>query len=337
MSAIAPSASKSSRRSALGLVAKHWSTVGTPAVLVGLCVYFAIASPAFATLGNVTTVLQRESVVAIAALGATMVILSGGIDLTMGVVIGLSSIAVTMPMFHLGYPAWLAILIGLAAGIVVGALTGMAVVLWRVPPLIATLGMLLIVKGFAAIVSNNETVSGSGLPPWFTALGRSSIGPVPFAVLILGVLYLVAHLVMTRTRFGVHTYAIGSDEDSARLAGIGVDRHKIILYAVSGLLSAMAGVLLVSRLGSGYALHGQGWEFEIVAAILVGGTSIFGGRGSVLRTLIGVAMIGVLSNGLNLLGVSSFYQNLATGVLLIGAVALSELDGSRLTASSKET
>lgn len=306
-------------------IARHWSTWGVPAVLILLIVFFSITAPSFATLANIATVLQRESVMAIAALGATIVIISGGIDLSMGAVIGLTSIVVTMPIVEWGLPAAVTLPLALIVGALVGSLTGVIVSFLRVPPLIATLGILLLTRGIASIVSDNETISGADLPAWLTALGRGFLGPIPVSVVIVVVLYAIAYLVMKRTRFGVHTYAIGSNESAARLSGIQVNRHKVIVYALGGFTSALAGILLVARLGSGYALHGTGWEFQIIAAILLGGTSIFGGRGSVLWTLVGVAVLGVLSNGLNLLNVSSFYQTAATGALLIVAVALSEI------------
>ncbi|HWM33907.1 MAG TPA: ABC transporter permease [Pseudolysinimonas sp.] len=312
-------------RAVAQFVSRHWSTWGVPIVLIVLIVLFSITAPAFASLANIATVLQRESVMAIAALGATIVIICGGIDLSMGAVIGLTSIAVTMPIVEAGWSAAATLPVALIAGAAVGVLTGVVVTALRVPPLIATLGVLLLTRGIASIVSDNETLSGADLPAWLTALGRGFLGPIPVSVVIVVVLYLVAHYMMTRTRFGTHTYAIGSNESAARLSGIRVERHKVLVFAIGGLTSALAGILLVARLGSGYALHGSGWEFQIIAAILLGGTSIFGGRGSVLWTLVGVAVLGVLTNGLNLLNVSSFYQTAATGALLIIAVALSEI------------
>lgn len=298
---------------------------GLPIAIAVVAAVFAALSPAFLTADNLTSLFQRQTVIAIAALGATVVIISGGIDLSMGAVIGLSTVLITLPLANAGVPIILTLVLALTVGAGVGIVTGILVTRAGIPALIATLGMLLVTRGVAAIVSDNTTISGAGLPDWFLYLGRGAVGPIPITILIAGVLYAVTWVVLRSTRFGVWTYALGSSEVAARLSGVAVDRHRILVYAFGGLMSATAGVLLCARLGSGYAQHGVGWEFEIIAAVLLGGTSIFGGRGGVERTLLGVILLGILGNGLNLLNVSSFYQTVATGLLLIVAVAADEL------------
>ncbi len=313
-----PAPDMGARIGRLGLAA------GLPVVIVLVALVFAWLSPAFLTADNLTSLFQRQSVIAVAALGATVVIISGGIDLSMGAVIGLSTVLITLPLAEAGIPVPITLLLALVVGALVGAATGILVTRAGIPALIATLGMLLVVRGVAAIVSDNTTISGADLPAWFLYLGRGSIGPIPVPVLIAGSLYAVTYIVMRATRVGVWTYAIGSSPDAAKLSGVAVDRHRVLVYAFGGLLSAVAGVLLCARLGSGYAQHGVGWEFEIIAAVLLGGTSIFGGRGGVERTLLGVILLGILANGLNLLNISSFYQTVATGLLLMVAVASDE-------------
>ncbi|RNL62146.1 ABC transporter permease [Nocardioides marmoriginsengisoli] len=317
-------------------VAGRWNLIGVPAVLAALVVYFSIASPAFLTQTNLTAIAQRESVMAVAALGATLVIIAGGIDLTMGVVIGATTVAATLPVISWGWPPAVAIVVAPLVGITTGLISGLVVTRLRVPALIATLGMLLAVQGIAAVVSDNTTISGTDLPDWFLEIGRGFVGSVPIAVILAVALYAVGWFVLTRTVFGAHLYATGSESRSARLAGVKVDRVLVAAYVLSGVLASVAGLLLASRLGSGYAAHGTGWEFQIVAAVLLGGTSIFGGSGSVIGTLAGVLLLGVLENGLNLLNVNTFYQTMATGLLLIAAVAISEASRGRRTSDAAE-
>lgn len=313
-----------------------WARYGLPAALAALIVLFSILTPTFLTYDNLTSVMQQRAVIGIAAIGTTMVIIGGGIDITMGAVIGLTTVVTMLAVVWLGVPMPLAALLGLVAAAAVGLSNGYLITRWRIPALIATLGMLSIARGFAAIVSNNESIAPDTLDPWFAFLGRGFVGPVPASVVAVVVAYFVAHWIMLHTRFGTHTFAIGSSETSARLAGIRVDRHRLVLYVLGSTLSGFAGLLLAARLGSGWAVHGTGWEFEIIAAVLLGGTSIFGGRGSVMRTLLGVTLIGVLGNGMNLLNINSFYQTVATGVALIFAVGLEELGNRSRDINSRQ-
>ncbi len=319
--------SRAARASRVDRVYVFWTRWGVPLTLVLLIVSFSIASPVFFTYDNVINILQQRAVIALAAIGTTVIIIGGGIDLTMGAVVALTSILVAMPLAEWGWPLALAIPFALAAASVVGGINGVLTTKLNIPPLIATLGMLLAVRGFAFVVSGNKTI---GVPESaFSFLGRGFVGPVPFSVIVIIIAYTVVTLIMSRTSFGVHTYAIGSNELSARLAGIRVGRHRFILYTLGGFFSGAAGLALNSRLGSGWAAHGTGYEFDIIAAILLGGASVFGGRGSLLRTLLGVMIVGVLTNGMVLLNINTFYQNIATGGVLIFALAMDQLGARR--------
>lgn len=303
---------------------KFWTNYGVPIAFVLICIFFYIATPKFLSYENIMNVIRQRSVLAVAAVGTTIIMIGGGIDLSIGAVVGLTTCLSLKLIVALGWPAPLAVLLAIVVGVVIGFINGLLATKLGIPPLVATLGTMLVVRGAAYVFTNNTTISGH-LPNWYFFIGRGYVGPLPVQVVITGIIYIIAGFLMKGTIFGIHTYAIGSNRKAARLAGIGVDRHCIVLYMIGGLTSAVAGVLLSARLGSGWAGHGTGYEFDIIAAILLGGTSIFGGKGNIFRTLIGIMLIGALTNGMNLLNVNTFYQMIATGLVLILALSLEKL------------
>jgi ribose transport system permease protein len=303
---------------------KFWKNYGVPIAFILICVFFAVANPRFISYSNIMNVIRQRAVLAMAAAGTTIIMIGGGIDLSIGSVVALTTCITLKPIAYWGWPPECAILLALGTGLFIGWINGLLTNKLGIPPLIATLGMMLIVRGTAYVFTKEQNIV-TDLPDWFVFFGRGYIGPIPFQVFTVALVYAIAGYLMKGTIFGTHTYAVGSNRKSARLAGINVERHSIILFAIGGLTSALAGILLSARLGSGWAGHGNGYEFDIIAAILLGGTSIFGGKGNVFRTLIGVMLIGALTNGMNLLGISSFYQWITTGLILIIAIALERL------------
>jgi len=221
----------------------------------------------------------------------------------------------------MGYPLGLAILIGTLSGGLIGVINGTLIVKLRITPVIATLGTMSIARGLAFLISGGRAVV-TGLPPGFRLPGRSYVGPIPTPVIVVVVVVVIFHFLLHHTLLGKYTYAIGGNRETARLSGIPVGRIQFILYSLVGLMTGVAGVIMASRLASGQPDVGFGFEFDTIVAIILGGTSLAGGEGTIFGTLIGALIVGVLNNGLNLLGVHTFYQYVLQGVVLIFAVLL---------------
>jgi ribose/xylose/arabinose/galactoside ABC-type transport system permease subunit len=297
-----------------------WSrlrSLGTLAGLLGLGVLFGALSPHFLTASNLLNVAEQTSINAVIAVGMTYVILSGGIDLSVGSLVALSGVVMASAL-RADAALPLALLAGLGVGIGCGLVNGVLVTLGRLAPFIATLGMMSVARGLALLYTDGRPISG--FEAAFRALATGRIGPVPVPVVVALVVYAIAHLVLTRTRFGRYVYAIGGNEEAARLSGVPVRFHKAMVYALSGATSALAAVLLTARLNSAQPIAGIMYELDAIAATVIGGTSLQGGTGSIGGTLIGALVIGVLRNGLNLLGISSFLQQVVIGVVIVGAV-----------------
>ncbi len=247
----------------------------------------------------------------------TFVIISGGIDLSVGSIVALSGVALGT-LLQSGYPPAVAVPAALAAGIACGLLNGSLVSIGRLPPFIATLGMMSVARGAALVFTEGRPVSG--FDEGFRWLATGSVGFVPAPVLVMLIVYAAAHFVLTRTTFGRYVYAIGGNEEATRLSGIAVRFHKTAVYCVSGLMSAVAAIVLTARLNSAQPIAGMMYELDAIAAVVIGGTSLMGGEGSLGGTLVGALIMGVLRNGLNLLGVSSFLQQIVIGGVIVGAV-----------------
>jgi len=261
------------------------------------------------------------------AIGMTFVICSAGIDLSVGSILALSGVVGAMLTSNLDLPWWVGIAGCLAMGAFTGALNGFLITKGAIPPFIVTLGMLGVGRGFALVLSNG--ISIYGLPPQMVWLGQGRPFGVPTPVVILLLTALVAHILLTHTRFGVYAQVIGDNEGAARAMGVRVERQKVLLYTLSGLLSGLAGLLFAARINSGEPTAGISYELTAITATILGGTNLFGGRGSVLGTLIGALIMGVLQNGLNLLAVRPFYQQIAIGAVLILAVWLDRINSSQ--------
>jgi len=301
------------------LKAQRSRQIGTFAGLVALCLVLWAATPHFLTVSNLLNVLEQTSINAIVAVGMTYVIISGGIDLSVGSVLAVAGIALALALQG-GLPAPAAVILALATGTACGLANGLLITFGRLPPFIATLGMMSVARGIALMLAEGRPISG--FSEGFRALATARVLIVPAPVLITAVVYVVAHFVLTRTVFGRATYAIGGNEEAARLSGVHVQFHKTAVYGVAGLMSAVAAILLTARLNSAQPTAGTMYELDAIAATVIGGTSLLGGEGTLVGALIGALIMGVLRNGLNLLNVSSFFQQVVIGAVIIGAVLI---------------
>ncbi|UTR15679.1 ribose ABC transporter permease [Salipaludibacillus sp. LMS25] len=304
---------------------KFKSTIGLLGPFIGLFLIVAIITilnPSFLSFGNVLNVLRQVSINALIAFGMTFVILTGGIDLSVGSMLALSG-AVTATLMASGVDPLLAMLIGLLTGVVLGAVNGFIIAKGKVAPFIATLATMTIYRGLTLVFTDGRPVSGlGGDNGMFELLGRGYLFGVPVPAVTMLVSFLVLYLILKKTTFGRRVYAVGGNEEASILSGIKVDRIKIYVYSLTGFLSALAGIILTSRLNSAQPTAGTMYELDAIAAVVLGGTSLTGGRGWIVGTLIGALIIGVLNNGLNLLGVSSFFQQVVKGSVILLAVLM---------------
>ncbi|MGL4676296.1 MAG: ABC transporter permease [Brevinema sp.] len=291
-------------------------------VLAGMMFIFSLISPYFFRTNNLLTVALQSSIIAIVAIGQTMVLITGGIDLSLGSVIGLSGMTSSFLIVH-GIPIPLAILAGMLTGLLVGLCNGILVVYGKLPPFVVTLGTMSIVRGFALILTNGIPISG--IPDTFAVLGNGNLLGVPIPVWIMLFLTIFFHYLLTKTPLGLYIHASGSNLQAAKLSGIDTNRTIIFVYMSSGFLASIAGLIFTSRVLSGQPTAGTGYELYAVASSVIGGTSLSGGEGIVSGTLIGALIIGVLRNGLNLVGVSAFLQEVLIGVVIIVAVFIDRI------------
>jgi len=286
-----------------------------------LFVVLGILSPNFLDLFNLSNLTRQISLYAIIAAGETMVMTSGGIDLSVGSVLALSGVLAAM-LNAMGNN-YMVISVGIGAGILCGLGNGFLVSKLRINPFIVTLGMLNIARGVVLVITK-----GFPIPVYRGALltlGQGSILGIPILFLFMGVVGMIMALILGRTRFGTHLKAIGSNEPAAWAMGINVPRVKLLTYTLSGLLAGLAGLLLAGRLSAGQANAGVGWELDAIAAVIIGGTSLMGGEGSVVGSLVGAALLGVIRNALVLFGVSMYWQTVVIGCILIGGIALGSI------------
>jgi ribose/xylose/arabinose/galactoside ABC-type transport system permease subunit len=284
-----------------------------------LCAVLSVLSDRFLTVGNMVNVLRQSTINGIIAIGMTYVILTAGIDLSVGALLALCTV-VTADLLQQGLPVPVSVAAGLGLGAALGLANGLIITKARVPPFVATLGMMTVARGLALTYTQGRPITG--LPDGFRFIGTGSLGPVPMPIVIAALAFLVGYVLLTRTRVGEYVLALGNNPVAARYAGIATDRYTTFVYAVAGALSALAGMILVARLNSAQPTAGLGYEFDAIAAVVVGGTSFAGGEGGLGGTLLGVLVIAVLNNGLNLLDVSSFYQPVVTGLVIALALLL---------------
>ena len=293
--------------------------LGTLSGLFVLCVVLWALTPHFLTVSNLLNVAEQAAIIAIVATGMTFVIITGGIDLSVGSVLAFAGVVMASTL-HAEVPVPVALAVALGTGLCCGLVNGALITVGRLPPFIATLGMMSVARGTALMFTEGRPVSG--FSEGFRSLATGELLGIPVAVVIMVGVYLVAHFVLTRTKLGRYTYAIGGNEEAALLSGVNVKLYKAAVYGISGMLSGLAAVLLTARLNSAQPIAGMMYELDAIAATVIGGTSLLGGEGTVVGTLIGALIMAVLRNGLNLLGVSSFIQQVVIGSVIIAAVLI---------------
>ncbi|MCR4433615.1 MAG: ABC transporter permease [Caldiserica bacterium] len=293
-------------------------------ILILLLLTFSILSPRFLTASNLINVLLQTSIVAMLAIGQTVVMLTAGIDLSVGMVgILCGAIAAGLATgygFGLNLGTVPAFLLTLILGSVIGGVSGLLIVFGNLPPFVATLAMMAVARGLTLVFTQGKPIAG--LPEDFVFVGSGSVLGIPFPVILLFVAVVLAYLLLARTAFGLHIYAIGGNKEMARLAGVNVRRVELGAYIISGLTAAFAGLILTGRLASAQPNVGAELNLESIAACVLGGTSLFGGTGNVLKTIVGALIMGTLANGMNLLGIPSYPQLVIKGLVFIAAVTL---------------
>ena len=300
--------------------------------LIVLVIIFAIASPNFLTFSNIATVLLSTAVIGILALGTTFVIITGGIDLSIGTGMALCAVMTGVIITNLGMPVWVGVLGGIGTGVLMGLVNGVNITFLRLPPFIATLAMMMIAGGLALVISGVRPIYFSTSAPDFKRIALGVIIPgIPNAVLITAVLALIAGLVLSKTLLGRYTFAIGSNEEATRLSGVNTRRWTIFVYMFAGAFTGVAGIVIASRLDSAQPQIGTGYELQAIAAVIIGGTSLLGGRGSIVGTVIGALIMSVLVNGLRILSIQTEWQNVVVGVVVLLAVFFDSLRNRQRT------
>jgi ribose transport system permease protein len=304
---------------------------GALIILFILVVAFAIVTPDFLSVNNLINILRQYSVLMILAVGQTLVIVSRGIDLSVASNAALSGSVMGVAYAYWAWPEPASLLVGLAAGVAVGAFNGFVITRLDVPDFIATLGTFVAVRGIALLVTDGlpvpdfeRAVEGRTLPGTISTLGVDSVLGMPLIAVVALVCAVIGGFILSRTRLGRSAYAIGGNTEAARMSGIKVERSKVWIYVISGLLAAVGGFMLTGRQASANALMGEGLELQSIAAVVIGGTNLFGGEGRMSGTVIGVLIIGVLSNGLSIAGVAEFWQRVVNGLIIVAVVALDQ-------------
>ncbi|QZY55628.1 ABC transporter permease [Crassaminicella profunda] len=301
-------------------------------IFIGMVILMSILSPAFLRVGNLLNVIRQISVIGLIACGVTMIIITTGIDLSSGSVLALAAVVAASfaqksdwasRMYpNIDVPVIVPILLGLGVGAVCGLICGVIIAKTKIPPFISTLGMMIVARGAALIYSNGRPISS--LKDSYNFIGQGKILGVPLPIIILAVVAIITHVLLTNTKFGKYVYAIGGNENAAVVSGINVDKYKVMIYTYAGMLSGMSGIVLSSRISSGQPGLGLAYELDAIASAVIGGTSLNGGIGKISGTIIGALIIGVLNNGLDLLNVSAYWQQIVKGVIIVGAVILDE-------------
>jgi ribose/xylose/arabinose/galactoside ABC-type transport system permease subunit len=289
-----------------------------------ICLIISFISPQFLTVSNWTIIITQVSINALLAFGVTFVIITGGIDLSLGSIVAVAGVSAAMLAHPDSYPVLVPVFAGLFAGILIGAFNGFIITKSKIAPFIVTLGTMTIGRGLALILSNGRPVSN--LSESFVFIGSGKIMGIHVLILILIFMFILCSVILNKTILGRYIYAVGGNEQAARASGINVTQVKMAVYSISGLLAGLAGILLTSRITTGQPNAGAGFELDAIAAVVIGGTSTTGGKGSMAGTLIGVLLIGVINNSLDLLNVTSYYQQVVMGIIIIGAVVLDSLN-----------
>lgn len=321
--AAAADTSSANRRRLAGLLGQPWSGVAVLLVFyIGLLIVFSVLSPFFLSVRNMLSIGQNIAFVGLMAAAGTPLIIAGGLDLSVAAIAGLTGVAISL-LQGAGLDIWLAVLVALLIAAAVGVVNGLFTTRLRLNPLIVTLGMMSIVSGLSLVLTGGLT--RPMMFPTFNWVGQGRFAGVPIPLIIMAVTFIALWIVLTRTRFGRFVYASGGNAEAARLIGIPVDRTILVLYVISALSGAVAGIILCAMLGAAAPTSAGQYLLTVIAAIILGGTSLNGGRGSVWGTLLAILILGTLNNGLTLMNVSSFWQDVTRGVVLMLAVSLDQI------------
>lgn len=314
-----PANSKSKKSSLLRLL--NIPEVGLVIPLLLLVVIIGLVNPTFFGFENLINILRNTAFTFIVGIAMTFVLISAGLDLSVGSLIALGGV-VTGLALKAGVPIPLSILLGLALGAIIGLINGFTIIRFNIPPLIVTLGMLYAARGSVLVLTQGAPVYP--LPPAFNVIGQGDLAGIPYVVIIAAVLAVLAHIVLTRTTYGRAVYALGGNEETARLSGININRIKLSVYVLTGMASAFTGMLMAARLASAQANAGTGWELQVIAAVIIGGTSMFGGSGSILGSLLGAFFMNVVATGMILMRISAYWQDLVIGTIIVVAVGIDQ-------------
>lgn len=285
-----------------------------------ICVLLSVLSPNFLTVQNVLNIFRQISINGILAIGVTFVIIAGGIDLSLGSVVALTGVVAALFAQNATFALIVPLLLGILTGIAVGTVNGLVITKGKTAPFIVTLGMMTIARGLALVISDGRPISN--LSTGFKAIGSKNILFIPLPVIIFLVVIILAAVVLNRTQIGRYIYAVGGNEQAARASGINVNSIKMFAYIICSGLAGLAGILLASRITTGQPNAGVSYELDAIAAVVIGGTSLSGGVGKITGTVIGALIIGVINNGLDLMNISSYYQQIIKGLIIIAAVLI---------------
>ncbi|EIQ82327.1 UNVERIFIED_CONTAM: ribose ABC transporter permease [Streptococcus canis] len=306
-------------------VMKYMSELTTLVALVGLMIVITLINPNFLTTNNLLNLLLQVTANGFIAFGMTFVILTGGIDLSVGSILALSS-ALSAGFIASGVPVPLAILLAILMGGLFGMLNGFFISHGKLAPFIVTLATMTIFRGATLVYTNgNPITKGLSDSFFFQFLGQGYIVGIPFPVILMFIVFLILYVLLHKTAFGKSVYALGGNEKAAYISGVKLNKVKLIIYTISGMMAAISGLIITSRLSSAQPTAGSSYEMDAIAAVVLGGTSLSGGKGRILGTLIGALIIGVLNNGLNIIGVSAFWQQVVKGIVILIAVLLDRL------------
>lgn len=305
----------------MSLKKRSIGSLGPLIALIVLIIIVSVMNPSFMTANNLLNLLRQVSINALIAFGMSFVILTGGIDLSVGSILALSG-ALTAGLIVTGIPTFLAMLVGMILGAALGMINGLLITKGKMAPFIATLATMTIYRGATLVYTNGNPITGIGKSFLFQFVGRGYLFGIPFPIVVMLISFILLYILLHKTAFGKKTYAVGGNVKAAEIAGVKTDKIQILIYTISGFMASIAGIILTSRLNSAQPTAGQSYEMDAIAAVVLGGTSLSGGKGRLFGTLIGALIIGTINNGLNLLGVSSFYQQIVKGVVIIIAVLL---------------
>lgn len=297
----------------------NWGDMGIILTLIAMIIFFSAVTKSFLSAKNFANIARQISITGICSVGMTMVILTGGIDLSIGSVIGFTS-AVAALMMSNGQPIILASVVSLALGVIIGVINATCINYLQIPAMIATLGTQISLRGAVYLVTGGMPVYG--LPESFKVLGQGSVGIIPISMIIMVIVFIIGYIILNKMVFGRKIYGIGGNAETARLSGVNVKKEIYKIYMLVGFFGSLAGLILMSRVNSGQPSAGDGYEMDIITAVVLGGVSVSGGEGKITKVIIGVIFMGVLANGMMMMNINEYWQRVVKGLVLLAAVAV---------------